>query len=116
MAKEVKTGARRKIKPSSYYGWCRWRCERRDGECVVSGYVEATELWQTIAVISGSASTFDEIVRLVELVNGRQDDADLLRLAFESLKAIEEEGYTYATEMELENVIERLEKRVSKSA
>ncbi len=116
MAKEPKPVGRQKIKPSSYYGWCLWRCEQRDGQCVVSGYVEETGLWQTIAAISGTPSTFAEIARLVELVNGKQDDASLLRSAFETLKAVEQEGLTYATEMELEHVIERLEKRGPRSA
>ncbi len=116
MAKEPKPGGRRKIKPSSYYGWRRWRCEQREGQCVVSGYVEGTGLWQTVAVIAGTAETFTEIVRLVELVNGEQDDKGLLRAAFEALKEVEQEGLTYATEMELEHVIGQLEKRGSKRA
>jgi hypothetical protein len=106
-----KPGSRRKIKPSSSYGWDQWRCEQRDGKCVVSGYVEVTELWQPIAVISGSANTFAEIARLVELRNGEQTDADLLRLAFDVLKSIEDEGFTFATELDLDDVIERLEKQ-----
>jgi hypothetical protein len=93
-----------------------WRCEQREDECVVSGFVEATELWQPIVTLSGSPSLLADVARLVELVNGRQDDAELLRSAFEALKAIEEEGYTCATEWELDDAIARLEEQQPKSA
>lgn len=116
MAKQRgKPGSQRNIKPSSSDGWDQWRCERRDGQCVVSGREEATELWQPMAMISGSAGTIAEIERLVELVNGKQADADLLRLAFDVLKSVEEEGLTYATEMDLDHVIERLVQREPKA-
>ncbi len=97
------------MKPGSPDGRCPLRCEQRDGQCVVSGYVEATSLWQTIAVISGTPGAISDVARLVELVNGRQDDAAAMRSAFDALKTVEEEGFTFATEMELEDVIQRLE-------
>jgi hypothetical protein len=115
MEEKNKSASQRNIKPSSSDGWCQWCCERRDGQCVVSGREEATELWQPLAEISGSEGTIAEIERLVGLVNGRQADADLLRLAFDVLKSVEEEGLTYATELDLDDVIERLEKREPKA-
>jgi hypothetical protein len=115
MEKKEKLGSRRTIKPSSSNGWGQWRCERRDGACVVSGREKASKLWQPLAVISGSEGTIAEIEHLVELVNGRQADADLLRVAFDVLKSVEEEGLTYATELDLDDVIERLEQRGPKA-
>jgi hypothetical protein len=110
MAKERKKPSRQQnIKPSSFDGWGQWRCERRDGQCVVSCREKASKLWQPLAVISGSAGTIAEIERFVELVNDKQIDADLLRVAFDALKSVEEEGLTYATELDLDDVIERLE-------
>jgi len=100
---------RRKIRSNSYGGWCDWRCEQRDGHCTVTGQVEATRFRKTIAVVPDTPSVIEEISRLVELVNGRRCDVGLLRLAHQALTAIEEEGFTFATEMELEDVIERLE-------
>ncbi len=97
------------MKPGRFDGGCPWRCELRDGQCVVSGYVKTTGLWQTIAVISGTPGAISDVARLVELVNGRQDDAAAMRSASEALKTVEEEGFTFATEMELEDVIQRLE-------
>lgn len=93
----------------------RWKLSQSKGRCVVSGYVETTGLWQTLAKISGETITLEEIARLVELVNSRQGNADLLRSAFRALKEIEEDGYTYSTEGELEDVIERLEKQKLRS-
>ncbi len=109
MAKENQSSGRGKVKVGASDGWCPWRCELRDGQCVVSGYVKATALWQTIAVISGTPGAISDVARLVELVNGRQDDAAAMRSAFVALKTVEEEGFTFATEMELEDVIQRLE-------
>jgi hypothetical protein len=100
---------RRKIKAGSYYGWGDWRCEQRDGHCAVTGRVEATRVRKTIAVVPDTPSVIEEISRLVELVNARRCDVGLLRSAHQALTAIEEEGFTFATEMELEDVIERLE-------
>lgn len=116
MAKKSNPPGEKKSKPRLYHRLHPWRCEQRGGQCVVSGCVEATGVWQTVAVISGTADTFSGIVQLVELVNGRRDNAGLQRLAFEALKAVEQEGLTYATEMELEHAIERLEKRGPKGA
>jgi hypothetical protein len=101
---------RRTIQSSGHGGWSDWRCERRGDHCAVTGRAEATGSRQTIAAVPGDRSVIEEVSRLVGLVNTQRDnDVALLGLAVQALKAIEEEGFTFATEMELENVIDRLE-------
>jgi hypothetical protein len=94
---------------SSYHGWHPWRVEKRTNGCTVAAYVEATGLWQTIAIIDGTSGVNRDIKRLVKLVNDRKDDEAALRAAFEVLKEIEEVGFDFSTEQELERVIGNLE-------
>jgi hypothetical protein len=100
---------RRNIGRSSRHGWSKWRCEQRDSRCVIAGRVETTGLWQTIAELAAGPDVIEEVSRLVGLVNARRgQDVALLRSAVQTLRAIENEGFTFATEMELESVIEKL--------
>jgi hypothetical protein len=86
-----------------------WRCERRDGRCEVSIRADGHGSWQTLAVVSGSDSLIGDVLRLVELMNERPHGAALSRSAVKVLKAVAEEGLTFATEMELEHLIQQLE-------
>jgi hypothetical protein len=111
MSNQSKPNVSRKIKSSSADGWSLWRCQVDGNECVVVAYVEGTELWQPIAQFAVSKGLLRDVERLVKLMNERQEDAALMRTAVDVLEAIEEEGFTFATEMELSDVIERLESR-----
>lgn len=111
MRKKVKAvGQRRLIRPSSYEGWSRWSCLETAQGCEVRAYMDSTGLWQTIAGISGSKETVLDIAQMVELLNRQKRTPEDIRTAFAALRALEEEGLTFATEMELEHITERLEK------
>lgn len=81
------------------------------------GCVEATGLWQQIAQINKiTEGVIKEIGYLVRLVNEKQAVEDELRATIQILRDIEETGFTFSTEMDLEHVIERLERRTAKTA
>lgn len=115
VAREGKARGRARIKARSGHGWSPWRCEVRGGKCVVEAYAGVTELWHPIAKFTATDSAYKDAGRLVELVNGRQEDAALLGKAVEVLEMLEAEGLTFSSEMELDRIIERFERQAVKA-
>jgi len=87
-----------------------WWCEPCQIGCVVKGFADYEGNWKVVAVLSGSEGVLAGVSRLVELLNEKLPDNATKRAAFEVIKAIEQEGFTFATELELEHVTAELDK------
>jgi hypothetical protein len=110
MPESERKAGRRKIRASSYEGWNLWSCVMTADGCKVRVFMDATELWQTIAEVSASRETVLDIVKMVELLNRERHRSEDIRPACAVLRSLEEEGLNFATEMELEHVIKMLGK------
>ena len=84
-----------------------WQCEPCPAGLVVKAFADGREV---VARIKASKEALADVSRLVELLSGKPHDEDMVRAASKVLKAIEREGFTFATEMELDHVITHLER------
>jgi hypothetical protein len=87
-----------------------WQCEPCPAGLVVKAFADGMEAWKVVARIAASKGALAEVSRLVELLSAKPHDGDMVRSASKALKAIEREGFTFATEMELDHVITHLER------
>jgi hypothetical protein len=95
----------RKTKAADDSGWSLLRCDVDGSHCVVVAYVERRMLWEPIAQFPVTDNLLADVEELVKLVNERKDDADGRRAAFKALQAIEEEGFRFTTEQDLDDAI-----------
>ena len=105
-----------KAKTTHEHGWSLWRCQVDGGCCAVVACVEGSTLWQPLAEFPATECLLSDVERLVKPLNERQEDKALQQSAVEVFEAIEDEGYNFATEGALEDLIERLEACDAKSA
>lgn len=87
-----------------------WQCEPCPAGLVVKAFADGTKTGKVAAVIAGPKDVLADVSRLVELLSGKPHDEDTVRAAFKVLKVIEKEGFTFATEMELDHMITHLER------
>lgn len=87
-----------------------WRCEPCPTGVVVQGFDDSSRLWKPLAVAVAPEEALADVGRLVKLLNQKRADDGTRCAAFEAMKDIEKEGFTFATEMALDHVLARLEK------
>ena len=113
MTKETKSSG--KPKPQCLYETHPWRCDHHADRSEITAYVEASGRWETVLTVRPTSEASAEAIAsfIIQLVNGHQQNNDLLRDAMAALEAVVNDGLNFTTEQTAEHVITHIKQVVA---
>lgn len=114
MARKSKPESKRAAKARRYCASEPWTCGRAAGGWVISAFVEATGKREPVAHILPVRGLRAEALGgyIAKIVNEAHAAPSALSAALAALEAVAEEGWTWATECEVDKAIETIKARI----
>lgn len=96
-----------------YYALRPWQCVHHRDRSELTAYVEASGVWETVAVMQPTSGiSAEELAGFIAgLVNDSQKEQNLLQSAMEALEQVVNEGFNFSSEQAAESVLLRMKKR-----
>jgi hypothetical protein len=113
MARKSKPETKKVAKARRYYASEPWVCDRTAGGWVISAFVEATGKREPVAQILPVRGSSSEALGgyIAKIVSEAHAEPAALSAALAALEAVAEEGWTWATECEVDKAIETIKAR-----
>ena len=113
MARKSKPETKKAAKARRYCASEPWACDRAAGVWVISAFVEATGTREPVAQILPVRGVSRSALGgyIAKIVNGAHAEPEALSAALAALEAVADEGWTWATEREVDKAIETIKAR-----